>query len=84
MLILGGWTTKSRKLRYVWEAALGLALAFSLQVLGVVRHASPLFWAALGLYCCARAFSLVVANGAPPWRHVGLSGGFSWRGPWST
>lgn len=28
MLILGGWTTKSRKSRYVWEAALGLALCF--------------------------------------------------------
>lgn len=43
-------------------------------VLGVVRHASPLtlFWAALGLCCRARAFSLVVANGAPPWWRVHL------------
>lgn len=42
MLILGGWTTRSRRSRYVWEPALGFRswflTAVSFRVLGVVLH----------------------------------------------
>lgn len=39
MPTLGGWTTKSRKLRYGQEPALGLQTsAFSFRILGVVLH----------------------------------------------